>query len=259
MKAYRYAKGPRQQRIIDALTAVPTLRLNELVETLGVSSETIRRDLRELDARGLISRTYGGAVRHFHTEPSLAERMRMMIEEREAIAAALSASIEPNEVLLIGGGATTLHVARRIARDHRGLTVVTHALDIVTALGSNSAITVISTPGQYDAREALLVGHETVAFLRSFAAHRAILGATGITEEGMSNAEVNAAAVYATMMACARRTSIVSEHCKFGLRALKLYGSWGRGVELVCDQGPPEPIAAAIARAGGGIVVAGLR
>ena len=56
-------QGPRQQRIIDALTSVPTLRLNELVETLGVSSETIRRDLRELDERGLISRTYGGAVR----------------------------------------------------------------------------------------------------------------------------------------------------------------------------------------------------
>jgi len=42
------------------------------------------------------------------------------------------------------------------------------------------------------------------------------------------------------MMACARRTSIVADHGKFGLRALKLYGSWGRGVELVSDQGPPS-------------------
>lgn len=254
--AYRYAKGPRQQRIIDALTAVPTLRLNELVESLGVSSETIRRDLRELDARGLISRTYGGAVRTFHTEPSLAERTRMMTDEREAIAAVVSASVEPNEVLLIGGGATTLHVARRLARDHRALTVVTHSLDIVGALGGAAGITVISTPGQYDAREALLVGYETVAFLRSFAAHRAILGATGITEDGMSNAEVNAAAVYATMMACAMRTTVVADHGKFGVRALKLYGGWGRDVDLVCDRPPPEPLAAAIERAGGRILVA---
>lgn len=254
--AYRYAKGPRQQRIIDALTAVPTLRLNELVETLGVSSETIRRDLRELDERGLISRTYGGAVRLFDTEPSLAERMRMMTGEREAIAAAVSASVQPSEVLLIGGGATTLHVARRLARDHRGLTVVTHSLDIAMALGSNGAITVICPPGQYDSREALLVGHETVAFLRSFAAHRAILGATGITEDGMSNAEVNAAAVYTTMMACAMATTVVADHGKFGVRALKLYGSWGRMVELVCDRPPPEPIASAIARAGGRVAVA---
>jgi DeoR/GlpR family transcriptional regulator of sugar metabolism len=233
--AYRYAKGARQQRIIDALTAASTLRLNELVETLGVSSETIRRDLRELDERGLISRTYGGAVRLFQTEPSLAERQRLMTEERAAIAAAVSASVQPNEVLLIGGGATTLHVARRLARDHHSLTVVTHSLDIVVALGSNAGITVISTPGQYDAQEALLVGHETVAFLRSFAAHRAILGASGISPEGMSNAEVNAAAVYTTMMSCAMRTTVVADHTKFGVRALKLYGSWGRSVELVCD------------------------
>jgi hypothetical protein len=89
-------------------------------------------------------------VRLFHTEPSVAERMRMMTSEREAIAA----SIAPNEVLLIGGGATTLHIARRLARDHRSLTVVTHALDIVAALGSNAGITVICTPGQYDARGA---------------------------------------------------------------------------------------------------------
>jgi DeoR/GlpR family transcriptional regulator of sugar metabolism len=128
-------------------------------------------------------------VRLFHTEPSVAERMRMMTSEREAIVATVSASIAANEVLLIGGGATTLHIARRLARDHRSLTVVTHVLDIVAALGSNAGITVICTPGQYDAREALLAGYETVALLRSFAAHRAILGATGITEDGMSNAE----------------------------------------------------------------------
>ena len=59
----------------------------------------------------------------------------MMTDEREAIAAAVSASVEPNEVLLIGGGATTLHVARRLARDHRSLTVVTHSLDIVGVVG----------------------------------------------------------------------------------------------------------------------------
>ena len=254
--AYRYAKGARQQRIIDALTTAPTLRLNELIETLGVSSETIRRDLRELDERGLISRTYGGAVRLFHTEPSLAERLRMMTSEREAIAAAVSASVQPGEVLLIGGGATTLHVARRLARDHRNLTVVTHSHDILGVMGSNEGITVISTPGQYDAQEALLSGYETVAFLRGFAAHRAILGATGITREGMSNAEMNAAAVYTTMMSCAVRTTIVSDHTKFGMRALKLYGTWGQSVELVCDRPPPDEIADGIARAGGRVIVA---
>ena len=247
---YRYAKGARQQRIVDTLTAVPSLRLNELVETLGVSGETIRRDLRELAERGLISRTYGGAVRTFVAEPALAERRRLMTAEREAIAAAVSADVGPDEVLLIGGGATTLHVARRLARDHRGLTVITHSLDVVTAVGANPRLTVICAPGQYDARERLLVGHETVAFLRGFGAHRAILGASGITEDGMSNAEVNAAAVYGAMIACAERTSIVADHTKFGVRALKLYAGWSRSVELVSDRAPEGELAEALERAG---------
>ncbi len=249
-KAYRYAKGARQQRIVDVLTTVPSLRLNELVDSLGVSGETIRRDLRELDERGLIARTYGGAVRTFAAEPALAERRRMMTSEREAIAAAVSASVEPDQVLLIGGGATTLHVACRIARDHRRLTIITHSLDIVTALGANPALTIICTPGQYDPREGLLVGHETVAYLRGFGAHRAILGASGITEEGVSNGEVNAAAVYSAMMACADRTTIVADHGKFGVRALKLYGAWGPTVELVSDHAPDESIAESLRNAG---------
>jgi DeoR/GlpR family transcriptional regulator of sugar metabolism len=255
-RAYRYAKTARQQRIIDALTALPSLRLNELVDDLGVSSETIRRDLRELDARGLISRTYGGAVRTFAVEPALAERRRMMTGEREGIAGAVSASVQPHEVLLVGGGATTLHVARRIARDHRGLTIITHALDVVSALGANPAMTVICTPGQYDSREGLLVGHETVAFLRGFAAHRAILGASGITEDGISNAEVNAAAVYSAMIACAARTTIVADHTKFGVRALKLFGTWSRSVELISDRAPGQALAEALERAGAGFTLA---
>jgi DeoR/GlpR family transcriptional regulator of sugar metabolism len=255
-RAYRYAKGARQQRIVDTLTSVPSLRLHELVETLGVSSETIRRDLRELDERGLISRTYGGAIRTFVGEPALAERRRLMIGEREAIAATVSGSVRPDEVLMLGGGATTLHVARRLAREHRALTVITHSIDIVAALGVNAALTVICTPGQYDAREGLLVGHDTVAFLKSFGAHRAVLGASGITEDGMSNAEVNAAAIYRTMIACADRSTIVADHTKFGARALKLYGSWGPTVELVSDRAPEPAIAEALERAGAAFTLA---
>jgi DNA-binding MarR family transcriptional regulator len=54
---YRYAKTSRQQRILAELARAPALRMNELSEALGVSTETIRRDLRELDLRGLVSRT----------------------------------------------------------------------------------------------------------------------------------------------------------------------------------------------------------
>lgn len=254
---YRYAKTARQQRILDALAASPALRMGELSEALGVSGETIRRDLRDLDKRGLVSRTYGGAVRTFVAEPAIAERRRLMVAEREAIAAAVSASIRPGEVLMMGAGATTLHVARRIARDHSGLVVVTHALDIITALGANDTITVIATPGHFDPREGHLVGHETVAFLSGYGADRAILGASGVNDEGFGNAEAQAAAVYSVMMARSNATMIVADHTKFGIRSLRTFGTWSTAVTLATDREPDAILRAAIDRRGAGVLVAG--
>lgn len=255
---FRYAKTARHERIIEALGATPTLRMNELSAALGVSTETIRRDLRDLDRRGLIKRTYGGAVRAFAAEPAIAERRRLMVQEREAIAAAVSALIRPGEVLLMGAGATTLHVARRIAGDHSGLTVVTHAIDIIVALGANDSFTVIATPGHFDPREGHLVGHDTCSYLDGFVADRAILGASGITTDGFSNAEAHAASVYTTMMRRAAATIIVADHSKFAVRALRLFGTWTPAVTLATDRAPDEDLAAAISGGGAHLLLPGV-
>ena len=251
---FRYAKVARHQRIIEALGAAPTLRINELSAALGVSTETIRRDLCDLDRRGLIKRTYGGAVRAFAAEPAIAERRRLMVREREAIAAAVSARIRPGEVLLMGAGATTLQVAQRIARDHSGLTIVTHAIDIVAALGANDSFTVIATPGHFNRREGHLVGQDTCTYLDGFIADHAILGASGITAEGFSNAEAHAANVYATMIRRAAATLVVADHSKFDVRALRLFGTWTPNVTLATDRCPGDDLAVAI-RAGGATIL----
>ena len=252
---YRYAKTARHRAHSRGTAAAPALRMNDLSETLGVSTETIRRDLRELDLRGLVSRTYGGAVRSFVAEPAIAERRRLMIAEREAIAAAVSATIRPGEVLMFGAGRDDASCRARIALDHRDLTIITHAIDVILALGANDSFTVISTPGHYDPREGHLIGQETVDFLQGYLADRAILGASGITEEGFSNAEAHAASVYSAMMRRAATTTIVADRKKFGLRALRNYGSWGSDVVLATDTMPEPSLADAIRRRGASIIV----
>src|SRR5882757_5846433 len=122
----RLSKLARHQHIISQLTAAPTLRASELAAVLGVSGETIRRDLMELQEQKLINRTYGGASRPFALEPTLTDRKAIMIAEREAIGAAIADLILPNEVLMLAAGATTFHVARRLASRARDITVITH-------------------------------------------------------------------------------------------------------------------------------------
>src|ERR1700712_1485508 len=86
----RFSKTARHKHIISQLAAAPTLRASEIAAVLGVSGETIRRDLMELQHQKLINRTYGGASRPFALEPSLVDRKRLMIAEREAIAAVIA-------------------------------------------------------------------------------------------------------------------------------------------------------------------------
>ncbi|MGD5433798.1 DeoR family transcriptional regulator, partial [Xanthomonas citri pv. citri] len=96
----RLSKLARHKHIIAQLTAAPTLR-SEIAAVLGVSGETIRRDLVELQEQKLINRTYGGASRPFALEPALTDRKALMIAEREAIAAVIADLVLPNEVLML--------------------------------------------------------------------------------------------------------------------------------------------------------------
>lgn len=245
----RLAKSERHGRIVAELRVGHPLRVSELAAELGVSTETIRRDLDELEGRGLISRTYGGAVRPFATEPAVSERHTLMVQEREAIAVAAAALVRPGEVVAIGGGATTLHVARRIAAECHDLTVITHSYGVATVLAANPTITVIMCPGRYNGLEGSVFGPECIDFVQGFHANRAILGASGLTTDGANDADAMAAAVYRAFMKRAAHTMIVADHTKFNRPALAVYGRWTDIGTLVTDVAPEGPLARAIDRA----------
>ena len=120
--------------------------------------------------------------------------------------------IRPNEVVAIGSGATTTHVARRMSAECRDVTVITHSFSVATVLAANPTITVLMCPGRYNGREGMICGAETVEFLQSYNANWAILGATGITSEGFCDVEADASAVYKAMMHRAAATIAVADH-----------------------------------------------
>ena len=254
MKAeHRLNKSDRQARIVAELRAAPTLRVNELAGLLDVSTETVRRDLAELDERGLINRTYGGAMRPIAFEPALAERESLMVAERERIAAAAVELVEPNDILMIGGGATTLHFARRLAVERNHITIITHAFSIAMALASNPLHKVLMLPGQYDGREGLIHGPDTLDALQRFRANKAFLGASGLTAEGPSDAGMGPGLIYGAMMRRAARTIILADHSKFDRPSLSVYGSWSASTILISDAAPEGELAAAIAAAHAGV------
>ena len=245
----RLNKSDRQARIVAELRSAPSLRVNELAEQLGVSTETVRRDLAELSERGLINRTYGGAMRPVAFEPALVERQSLMVAERERIAAAAVKLVAPNDILMIGGGATTLHFARRLAAELNHLTIITHAFSIAMALATNPLHKVLMLPGQYDGREGLLHGPDTIDALQRFRANTAYLGASGLTAEGPSDAGIGPGLVYGAMMRRSAQTVILADHSKFHRPSLAVYGPWSATTTLVSDAAPWGELANALASA----------
>ena len=130
-------KSERQARILGELRASPAIRISALAGEFGVSTETIRRDLDELNQQGMLSRTYGGAApRPFGAEPTLSERYKEYVEERERVGALAARAIKPGQVLMIDAGSTTaafrppaLGRAARSDRHHQQLRDRQRAVD----------------------------------------------------------------------------------------------------------------------------------
>jgi DeoR/GlpR family transcriptional regulator of sugar metabolism len=252
----RLGKSDRRARIVAELRSTPSLRVNELAALLDVSTETVRRDLADLDERGLINRTYGGAMRPVLFEPAVAERETLMVAEREKIASAAIELVQPNDILMVGGGATTLHFARRLAAERNHLTVITHAFSIAVALASNLLHKVLMLPGQYDGREDLIHGPDTIEALQRFRANKAFLGASGLTAEGPSDAGVGPGLTYGAMMRRAAETIILADRTKFGRPSLSVYGPWSPSVTVVTDMSPDGELLRALTRQAVKVIVA---
>lgn len=252
----RLSKTARHSRIIDALRAASSLRVNDLSAQLSVSTETVRRDLAELDEAGKINRIYGGATQSVQQEPGLAVREALMVPERARIAEAAVQRVETGDILAIGGGATTLHFARKLAgaRDH--LTVITHAFSIAAALAVNSTHKVLMLPGLYDGREGLIHGPDTIDALTKFRVSKTFLGASGLTADGPNDAGLGPGHVYGAMMRRSARTFFLADHTKFDNPSLTVYGTWSSTQTLITDMHPQGGLAAALADAGVALVVA---
>lgn len=250
------SKLARHQHIVAQLTAAPMLRASELANVLGVSGETIRRDLLELHERNLINRTYGGAARPFALEPAMHDRKIVMVAERKAIAAAVAALIRPGEVLMMGAGATTYHVACSLAEQAQDITVITHDFAIATTLGGNPSIRVLFCPGRFRSSEGYVFGSQTIANINSYEANRAIVGATGIGARGLNDVDDEAGAIYGAMVKRASEAIVVADSAKFEQRALIVFAQWPEIDRLVTDRQPSGALASALRDAGTLVTVA---
>ena len=249
-------KELRQERILSALEANPALRVNQLAEALEVSTETIRRDLSELEQTGRLSRTYGGAVSNANRfEPALSERLVLKQKERRAIAQAAVQCYAQEEALLLGGGATMVHFARALRQIERRMTVITPAYTVAVELSLNPLIDIVLLPGMFEVQEHIVWGSETIHAIERYRVGTAIIGASGVNADGVSDALLKVGEVYSAIVHNTQRCAVLADSSKFDKRALMLVAEWSPRITLFTDAHPQGSLKTALANSGAGTVV----
>lgn len=248
MSFHEGKKATRQRLILAELGLSPAVRTSDLARRLGVSTETVRRDIEELTQRGLVSRTYGGAAgRQLGLQPEFQDRNKLAVEEREAIARAAVKLVSPGDVIMIDSGSTTARFAQVLAERAERITVITNCFAVANALVPQSSVRVLFCPGDFSARERGVYGSETCTFLQRFNADIAFIGASGLTLEGPNDVETQACWVKRAMIERAERGVLLLDSTKFNRRHLELVCPMGELSDIVTDHAPNEALVSKIA------------
>lgn len=239
----------RHEYIVDKIKVNGFVRVSDLAEELNVTTRTIRRDLEELEARGLLKRTHGGA-RWTGQRAAEAEQVDLpwstraahMEEEKRRIAQAAVGLLEPNSHVILDAGTTTLHVARALPPGLH-LTVITNSVHIAAELGHRNDVELIVTGGHFRSSTWSLVGPSAVALLENISADIAFMGTTGINSAVyFTNSNLFEAEVKKAMIRAAAQAWVLADHTKFDLTALARFATADEVTGIITDSGVSEEV-----------------
>ncbi len=231
----------RQAFILDRVREDGAVKVSDLVRDLGVSDMTVRRDLEILDDRGLLEKVHGGATTiagNALFEPGFAAKSSLQQAEKDAIADAAAALVEPGMAIAISAGTTTYALAQRLA-DVPGLTVVTNSTrvaDILHHVGPTDQ-TIVLTGGVRTPSEAL-VGPFAVAALRTIHVDLVFVGVHGMDpHSGFTCPNLLEAETDRALIEAGRRLVVVADHSKWGVIGISSIARLDQPDILITDSG----------------------
>ncbi|MFE0172601.1 DeoR/GlpR family DNA-binding transcription regulator [Streptomyces sp. NPDC059002] len=208
----------RRQLILEMVRANGAVSLRELARVVQTSEVTVRRDVRALEAEGLLDRRHGGAVLPggFTRESGFPQKSHLATAEKTAIADLAAGLVEEGEAIVVGAGTTTQELARRLARVP-GLTVVTNSLLVAQALAHANRVEVVMTGGTLRGSNYALVGSGAEQSLQGLRVSRAFLSGSGLTaERGLSTSNMLSASVDRALVQAAAEVVVLADHTKLG-------------------------------------------
>jgi DeoR/GlpR family transcriptional regulator of sugar metabolism len=206
----------RRELLLARLAADGKLVARELAVELGISEDSVRRDLRDLAAAGLCQRVYGGAVPVSRALADYSTRGSVEPESKRRVAAHAVGLIRDGHRVILDGGTTTLAVAGLLPPDLQA-TVITHSPTIATALVPHPSVEILLLGGRIYKHSAVACGALTVEAAAAVAADLFLLGVTGVhAEHGLTTGDSEEAAMKRALAARAAETYVLASSEKLG-------------------------------------------
>lgn len=218
----------RHKYILDQLDKNGKVLVLDLCEELGVSSVTIRKDLRFLEEENLLFRTHGGATKQnpYTTDKSVYEKAKINVEEKRRIGKLAASLIEENDSIIIASGTTLLAMAEEI-KPKGELTVVTSSLQVATQMGAFHNAEIIQLGGTVRKTSFSVAGMFSELILDNFYCSKLFLGVDGLDMDfGITTTNAQEAQLNRKMIDSAHKVIVLADSSKFDKK------SFGKITEL---------------------------
>ncbi|MEP2714974.1 DeoR/GlpR family DNA-binding transcription regulator [Pseudophaeobacter sp.] len=206
----------RQDHILDLLNTQDRVEVEDLSARFGVSLQTIRTDLRDLSARGALSRVHGGAVRISSAGTrAYTDRRKQNATAKQAMADALADLIPDNCSLALNIGTSTEQAARALS-GHRDLTVLSNNINIINLMMAGEAKELILVGGTVRQSDGAIIGEDAVEFISRYKVDFAIIGASALDADGaVMDHDAREVAVARAILKNARSKILICDGSKF--------------------------------------------
>lgn len=215
----------RRQGIIEMLNAEGSVTVASIEQRFGVSSMTARRDLADLERRGIARRTHGGAVLPTSAshEDSFTSRMQRSPAAKQRLASAAAQLVGDEESVLLDSSSTAFHVAAALLERNVKATVITNSQPIMDLVGSHPSPTLdlIGIGGSLRRLTRSFVGPVATAAVQAHYADRMFFSVKGLTRDGaLTDADPLEAEVKRSMLEHAAESVLLVDHSKLESRGL---------------------------------------
>lgn len=243
---------PRHDQLLAAVREHGTLSVEALAERLGVTLQTVRRDIKQLADAGLLLRFHGGVRPGASSTENIAYRQRQQLNEaaKRRIARTVARRLPDRSSLILNIGTTTEAVARELLH-RQDLRVLTNNLNVAAILSDHPGCELIVAGGVVRSRDRAIVGEAAVDFIRQFRVDVAVIGISGIELDGtLRDYDYREVTVARAIIEHSREVWLAADHSKFGRTAMVEVARLSQVHRLFTDRAPPPPFELLLAEAG---------